>query len=269
MKNIWVAVIFSLALTSAHADLPSFADDVARAEAASDKETERDESYDDGGGSIFGEILFQIFRLIWFYNNSATTYGEYPYAERNFVHMPIAGLAMMTGETTGYPAREKNHWYSAELQGFRLEGIGDGTWFTLRGNAWRFFGPYIDGILILDDKSWFQAARIGASFTLFQSDPLSMNLYGQWNSWNGILDKNGASLGFDIQSFPVKPLALHARMGFQTFNRFAVAEAEVRAGILVERWEVFAGWRWWDLQTVKGSHIKDYSGPFAGTAVWF
>lgn len=242
-------------------------DEIANGDQDSDEDNDDEYSDEDDDGSIIGQILFEIFKFVWVLNNTTTTYGAYPYSPTGYISWaePADDYYGLDYVTTGY----RSSWFALDSEAIYLDGLGFGSWATLRGHFYRFFGPYLDSWVISDGSDLFYGLRVGGSLSLFQSDPFSMSVFAQWVSWNGILDREGANIGVELRSFPGRPLALQYRLGYQFFGSFHMLESDAQLGILFNRFEIFGGYRWWGLLTTSGDLTSDYGGPEFGVRLHF
>jgi hypothetical protein len=271
-----LSVVFMLMLVSVGglwADLDDFQEDVERTEEISEWEEEEDSPNSpssDSSGDCFSscldvlcsDIFWQIFTQVWALNNLGTTYEAFPYAEGGFMHWD---------EDFGAGARGslKDHWYEFSVQGVQLDTLGNGTWVTLEGHFFRFFGPYLEFFLFPEGSQNLNGQRIGLNLALFQSDPLTLSFYGQLTRWGGILERSGGTFGVELKSFPFQPVFMKFRAGAQVFESFNVAEVEVELGFMIDRFSLNGGWRFWDLGSRQGTLTNRYNGPFVGLGVYF
>ncbi|GEM_PF-2971323 len=261
---IFITLIFlSMPVFSDIADLEKDVEEAEKRNQPRPPATEDNQEKD----NPFFDLLLELFRIVWFVNNTTTTYNDYPYAKEDFVAWaePDDSKSEIWYNTTGI----KDYWYSLEIQPLLLEGIGYGGSVALKGHLFRFFGPYMEAWSHVDGEDFQGGARLGLLFSIIQSDPLNLSLYGQWNTWFGTINRGGGTLGLEFRSYPFQPLTLQARAGFQLFSAFKVAELEVQAGVMFNRFETFFGWRSWDLQTTWGDSVETYQGPFGGLRVYF
>lgn len=273
LRNCLAAFLFA-ALSAA----PVFADfDGLRTAVAEAEETteEEEESYSSGGGggeNSLAAAFFELFVQVWIVNNFYMSYGEAPYLEGKLIRYPrpvLAG-AQDKPDIEFAPVSEKDHWFAAEIQPVWMNGLdAGGSWFSFRGNMWRFFGPWIEAAYLTDGTEHLANARIGANFSIIQTNPFTLGAYFQWQLWSGILDRSSGTMGAYIDSYPFKPVALHFRGGVQQFDGYQIGEAELRGGFLRKKAEYSLGWRWWTVQSNSGTKIEGYSGPFASIGWWF
>ncbi len=237
-------------LSTLSADLSDFKKDVESTEQIAPQEKKTEEPPETDNSLL--NLLVDLFKFIWWLNTSTVTYQPYPYYDSN------------------YDLKEnRRHWFSADLQAMGLSNLGYGTWATLKGHFLPFFGPYLEGWSLSDGKSNLSGIRLGATIPLYQSDPFSLGLYGQWNTWIGILERTGGTLGLEFRAHPFPPISLQGKAGFQIFQNFSMGELEAQIGWNKGPWELFAGWRYWNLLTNQGVPLKEYAGAFGGIKVYF
>jgi hypothetical protein len=280
-KRIAAAALFFLALSGfSFADMSDFKDSIIEAEQApapkdddeqkTQKKSESDDKdNEDNLGTIILRAMFDLAADLWYPDNIGISYGSYPYEKGDYLRHALAEKDYDTGEWT-LDRKEGKPWaFSAEVQPFFLGKVGGGSWFTFRGNAWRFIGPYVEGAMLTDGTDTLGTARLGLTFSLLQTNPLSASLYAQWDTWSGLLDRNGFAFGIVADSYPIKPVSLHFRGGFQSFEKYSIGEAEIRGGALKGAWEFSGGWRFWTLIDAGGNKTNTWSGPFASVARYF
>lgn len=271
-KKTGVALLLAALALPARADLGDLKDAVDESERQK-KEQPVSAGQTETEESALGSVLFTLFRLAWGWNNLGTAYGAHPYDDdadgEKYIRYGTVATDLDTGKVGIEPASGRPCAFTAEIQPFWMDGIGGGSWATFKGNAWRFFGPYIEGCALTDGDEMLGSVRIGATFSLLQTNPFSMSLYGQWQLWSGFIDRSGGTFGIEMNCYPVKPISLHLRTGFQFFDSFSISETELRAGAFAGPMEFSAGWRWWNMLSGSGSRIDGWSGPFAGAAVYF
>lgn len=261
-----VALLLTAPLRADLADLETGVEAVEKDEGAGSPAPADTE---DGGDNLFGDLLIELFRILWATNNLSTTYGDHPYPDDGpFVRLGTWKPDPDTGDLGVYPLRGRDWWYTAEAQGFVLEGLGAGTWFSIQGNAFRFFGPYAEVWNLTDGSQIQGGVRAGANVSLLQTEVLSLAVYTQANFWYGTVNRSGGSVGLEARAYPLKPLSLGGRWGAQLFRKFSVSEAEALAGWVLGTVEVAAGWRWWQLRNLAGDPGAGWGGPFLGTKFW-
>lgn len=266
MRPTYPALLLLLTfLTPVYGDMDSFRDDVESAEEqAPEKEPADPANPQDGKRrqKNLGDFLMELTFLLWFHHNSTTTFGPYPYSSQGFVRW--AEVRQKSGILTPIPTGPRDFWFTGEVQALALDGLGYGGWASLKGHAFRFFGPSLEAWNLHDGKERLTGLRAGILVSLIQSDPINLGVYGQWHHWMGSLSRTGGTLGLEFRSYPFAPLTLQSRLGFQLFPLFTMGEMEFQAGVTQNSWEAFAGWRQWSLQTTGGQGVNQYNGPFIG-----
>jgi hypothetical protein len=94
-------------------------------------------------------------------------------------------------------------------------------------------------------------------------------MYLQYQRWAGLLFRHSGTLGFEFRLYPVKPLSLRAKAGFQLFEVSFIEEAELEVGCMLKAWEIFAGYRWWTLPEDATSTPASWEGPYLGIRRYF
>lgn len=271
MKTMKIAaVIFTLLILAPErglrADLGDFKDYVEKAEA--EKSAGEETSGGQAGGG-FADFLFRIFTIFWYYNNTALDFGRCPYDGPGYIRRPWDECSPPEADGAEYGGKP---WrYSADCGGLYLHGMGGGSWASFSGSFYKFIGPYADTFVISDGEDLLGGTRLGLQFFLVQTNVFNMALYGQWQQWYGVLYRTSGVAGLEFRLNPVKPLAFRAKTGFQLFDAFSLSEAELEGGFLIKAWEVFAGYRWWFLNSGAGdsSPFPRWQGPFIGLRRYF
>ena len=267
MKNpSLVLALLLLSPVPAAADLTTFKEDVEKAESTHQEEETKAEDSSGRSDDFFSVFVGGLIRILWTADNAYTTYENYPYEDKGFVLWP-EWRTDGHGHWFPVPASQRNHWFTASVEGFTLDGLGSGGWITLQGHFYRFLGPYIDAWALTDGQAALSGVRLGGQFALIQSDPVSLSVYGQYQIWSGVLSRQGGTMGLEFRSLPTRPLTLQARLGTQLFEGFVLTEAELQAGWLFGPSELIAGWRWWSLED--NDPNTRYQGPFLGVRTWF
>jgi len=256
--NKFAALLLTALLASgpAWADLNDLKDDVKTEEKKTDeaqKDT-KDEaaptaSSSSSGSDPVAEFVARLVVLAWAADNVWTTYEDYPYAGEapGFVRWPEA-TGSISSEGLGLKDRGgRNGYLTASLTGFGLDGYGAGAWASLEGHFYRFIGPYLETWTLADGSQRLGGYRLGATFSLIQADPFNLSVYGQFNGWYGVVNRQGGAVGLQLRTYPFRPLVLEARLGGQLFEKFSVSEGEFQLGWLFGRYEVVAGVRSWTI----------------------
>jgi hypothetical protein len=190
---------------------------------------------------------------LWTINNLYCHYGNYPYEYGGYVRHSYSDDSDNTPQ--------KLYWFSTSLSGLYLGDMGFGGWASFSGNLYKFFGPYVD--VFYTAREEMGGVRAGLHFSVIQSDPLNLSLYLQAQWYYGSLERVGGVGGFELRSYPYKPLSLRLKMGLQVFEYFQVGEVETEAGLMLQAWEILAGWRWWRLDN------STWNGPYLGVRRYF
>jgi hypothetical protein len=279
-----IVIAFFLTAGPVFADLSNLRDDVEEAESVSrnseeyyEEDTEDDYYQDDEcccedceeESNIFVEIMVEILSVIWSYNNAAASYSNYPYSDGAFYHGAQFQTDKYSGNDYLEPALPKRSWYELGAQAYYLDGLGTGTGLSIKGHFWSFIGPYLEGMFFYEGEDYLRAVRLGMQFALIQSTGFTLELYGQYQAWQGMLERQGGTFGVQLMSFPAKPVSLQIRSGAQFFPSFTVAEFDGRLGIMQGPWEFYGGWRWWNLLATNDQSIAVYQGPFFGVSRYY
>ena len=268
--------------TPVYATLDSFKKTIEEAETekeAEDKEEkevkEKKKKSNDSSGSLFDIFfggLFDIFFYAWAGGNLTINYGPYPYAEEKFIQHPSVDDYYdfdFNQETYSFcDFSKKNHSFSTGLSAFHLGGIGTGSWFSFSGNIFKFFGPYLDAYMITDTKQILGGGRAGLHFSLIQSNFYNLACYAQWQGWGGTLSRNSFVTGLDTRLYPVKPLSIRFKAGFQLFENLSISELEGEICVMLKAWEFYIGYRYWGL-TDEHFATSPWHGPYLGIRTYF
>ncbi len=252
-----------------------FADDVIQSNFnASDNPTLKSDTSSSPGCMELGCTL-------WVFRNLLVGYLDYPYQngyDFNFVHPDFSNRKKEPEKNenevfTSYSesAFDQNNpndnnlnsnFYNIETGIFSdFNGINIYT-ASLRGRFWRIFGPQIDLRVDNLDSNFFDSAAIGFNFPLFQFDYFIPEIYFQSVMSGNDFSKNGNAYGIYISSYPVKPVTLTYKYGKEDYDDYIVTENTFKIGLIIYRFEVFAGF-----QSLKSSDSK-CSGYVFGMRVW-
>jgi hypothetical protein len=209
-------------------------------------------------------LITQLLILLWFPDNFFFNYGRYPYEEEGFIQRPEPG----TQAFEAFDFNKKSYTFSAGLSAFHLGGIGTGSWVSVSGNIFKFFGPYLDAYILTDATQILYGGRAGMHFSLIQSNVYNLACYTQWQGWSGVLARNAFVTGLDTRLYPVKPLTIRLKAGFQIFGNFSLGELEGEAGVMVKAWEFYFGYRYWG---IADDHFASspWHGPYLGIRRYF
>jgi len=250
------------------ADLGEFKKDVEQEEKTKDADSEKKDK--DGGGTDDGGCLgncctpfFNVFWSIsgdlWAVNNLSVVYQDYPYSSPDFHFMTFVDPSGPGNAGT----RGRSHYFRLSGGGVWADDRGLGFEASLRGHLWKFFGPELDVRSLWDGKDVLLHSGLGFNIALFQSDPLSCDLYCQYSFLWGILARKGAATGAVFTSYPVKPLVLDMKIGMQIYQRIVFVDFSFSAGVMIGRHELYAAF---DLLQ---SELARLTGVSTGVRVFF
>ncbi|MDR2150473.1 MAG: hypothetical protein LBO67_06595 [Spirochaetaceae bacterium] len=250
-----------------YATLESFKNTLENSESEAEKKTtEADASEkekDPDSSSSSNSTLFELMGIIWQGINFTFTYGAYPYAEDGFIQRPKSIV-----DFESFDFNKKNYSFSAGVSAFHLGGIGAGSWVSLSGNIFKFFGPYLDAYIITDTEQVLGGGRAGLHFSLIQSNGYNLAWYAQWQGWGGALSRHAFVTGLETRVYPVKPLTIRLKAGFQLFSSLSLGELEGEIGVMVKAWEFFLGYRYWGIAEEHFSG-SPWHGPSIGLRSYF
>jgi hypothetical protein len=203
---------------------------------------------------------------LWALNNFSSYYGHYPYESGGYIRYASASVSMDADEADlpeDNPSR-KFFWFNTSVAGLYFGDMGFGSWISFSGNIFKFFGPYVD-VYYLNGEEMI-GSRAGLHFSLIQTNPFNMSLYfqAQWQFIDPDWDRAAVVGGLEFRLYPVKPLSLRLKLGGQVFEYFRIGEIEAEAGVLLQAWEIFGGWRWWNMEGGPG-----WNGPYLGVRRYF
>ncbi len=170
--------------------------------------------------------------------------------------------------------------FSLSTSQFRMnKSIGWGNDTRFEGLFW-FVGPYFEHMYFMnqdenDDSELYNGnIRLGGQVVVFQHNIFSLAVIAQWSHWYGDASpmlENGLSVGFQVQSFPVRPLHIDWRIEFQTFSdNLKLLDSVATLGILVNRYEIFAGWKYLGVENIStGTITESWNGVTFGAKVYF
>ncbi|MDR1985622.1 MAG: hypothetical protein LBP88_01450 [Treponema sp.] len=257
------------------ADLDAFKDHVEKIEknkAEDQTPASEESSSSEAESSSFAAFLFDLAGVLWLYNNTYLHYGAYPYCQEGYIQripIPISDFQELNPLVSSGVEKGKYYWFSAGLSAFYLQDMGGGSWVSFSGNGYQFIGPYGDLFFISDGKTFLNGLRAGIHLSLLQFNPFNASLYLQYQMWTGLLFRHSGDFGLEFRLYPVKPLTLRAKVGFQVFEFFSLGEAELEAGFMFKAWEGFAGYRWWTLTEASPEQLLSWSGPYLGIRRYF
>ena len=269
LTKVIFIILFAVVSTQAvYADMESFINHINEAEKEKPDKSSHTASTnsandDDDDDSLF-IIIMELFIQLWPLNNLYIYYAPYPYYPNGYIRRP---WNFYPEQYTGNDFTNRTHWFSTSVSGFYLKDIGYGPWLNFSGNLYKFFGPSLDGFLTSDGDKTLYGLRAGLQFSLLQFNGISMNLYWQWQLWSHpSLERSGSVFGLEVRLYPIKPITIRLKWGGQFFEHFTMSDFEVQAGFMIKAWELYGGWRSWNL-SAKGD--PQWTGFFGGIRYYF
>ncbi len=218
-------------------------------------------------------FLLEIAGLYWYYNASTARYTSFPYKYDDLTYIKWAQTQ------TSPEAKTKAYRYSASDSFFYLADLGTGNEFCFEGLSFPVVGPYFENIVISEQDDFLDETygniRLGAQLSILQTNLVTITGILQWSRWYGkiseVLKQSGIALGMDFHIFPFKPLGLQWKFSWQGFDENVyVRDSLLSAGIFLERYELFAGWKLLEVGNSENSKpTKKWNGISTGCRVYF
>ncbi|MDR1893618.1 MAG: hypothetical protein LBQ61_02845 [Spirochaetales bacterium] len=253
-------------LTPVQAALNDFKEKVEAAEETENPPRRPSSSSRSDHNEEAADFWFALFRVLFYYNLHIS-YGPFPYSPRGFI-LPPGFIEDVDGGEVLRTQRAKFFSLAGSAEGIFLEGLGFGGWARLSGPLLKILGPEMEYFYIRDSRDNFRGSRIGGALYIIQSNPFTLKVYLQYLKWEGVLSMEGAVLGFEVLSYPKAPLSFRLRMGTQDFDSSHVNELEIEAGLELNRFNFYGGFRLWTLKD-NGETLGRYPGFFAGVRCFF
>ncbi len=239
------------------ADLSDFEKRIEEAEAAAKPDEEEAEPKPDTRTEeqkqAESEFVFAILK-IWFYLNFAVDYGDYPYGDRPYIRF-----------RDGDEARWKFYRMSVGADAYLTADSRMGYRAELEGKFLPFIGPRLDVSGLYDGAREQYFVGLGAQASLLQTRWVCADVYGQWVSMKGLVDREGSALGIVLTVYPGAKLSLVAKLGGQSYSSgLELNDWSCSVGRHFGRWELYGGWR--SLAAETGTII---GGAFLGCRAHF
>lgn len=281
-KGIITALLFlTIATLPVFADIDSFTDSVEESNEDAQKDNghyakKQTHSSSSSCSDCCSDGVVEILFTLWMLDNGAVTFEPYPYAtDDKYMH-----FNSLTGNDTssffGDGWSDRSFRYTVATSAVYTKDIGFGNESCLEGYIFKCIGPLFENIIYTDLKEVTGNVKLGGQMALLQSNPLSILLYGQWTHWYGKvgeeLPKSGFSGGFILRSYPVKPLVVEWKLGWQSFGEDYTnfMESDVRLGVMINRVELFASWKYMNISNDTTSLIySENNGVTLGTRLYF
>lgn len=113
----------------------------------------------------------------------------------------------------------------------------------LHGKFIPLLGPEASCKVYSDLDDTLYHFRLGFNYTIFQYGGFLSDWYLQLCAMDGMISDSGAATGFILQLYPVKPLTLKLRYGWEFYDENTFTDVELRAGIQFQNWEFFTGYQ--------------------------
>ncbi len=173
--------------------------------------------------------------------------------------------------------------FSLDTSAVYLHGFGFGNETRFEGLLFPYVGPYFENLSLYNakngdfdfsQKGFRNNVRLGGLVSLLQTNILSANFIVQYTAWQGEhFDdfRRGATVGLLLRSYPIKPLVLEWKFGYQFFpHDFQIFESDLHVGIMINRYEIFASWKALDFSNEDTkTHFQTFYGASLGARVYF
>ena len=273
MKKILSVILAFLCLAS---PLSSYGAFDSAVESAKEKDTDSNESekshgssasssQSDSAESSLAQFFAEIFAYLWLFNIYAR-YCPYPYSDDSTKYLVYADFGSDSNdteippdvETFPVPERTRKHRFSLDTSAVWLKELGIGNETRFDSMLFPVVGLYAKNFILYDhihNEGSMGNVNLGINFPLFQTNPLSLSVKIGWARWYNdvtqILKDGAFVLGAEWKSYPFKPLTLRWDIDWQIFpdsdgdvSDVYVFNSDVQMGIMIERFEVFAGWKY-------------------------
>lgn len=232
----------------------------------SDDDKDDDEDNDDVAYAIFLLALVAAAGIgVAYYWMNSVQFLDYPYQETGEDYpgdekLPGEGNYIMRGNfedlfTHSDPGYCSNR-FSIDTSFVWLNEIGLGAESRFEGLFFPYFGPYFENMALcnfqegdfrFNEKGFRDNLKLGGQLSLFQSNFISATFLLAYTNWFGdSFDdyNNGVYAGALLRSYPVKPLVLEWKFGWQFYSGdFNVFESNLQVGAMAGKTELFAAWK--------------------------
>lgn len=227
-------------------------------------------SLQDDAETSLVEFFLEIFAYLWLFNAEAR-YCPYPYSSPNtkyLVYNDFIPLEVENAETYSSPNR---YWrFSLDTSAFWLKGLAIGNETKFNCMFYPLIGIYAENAFFYDHISGEETmgnVNLGLNVPIFQFNPLSLYCKLGWTKWYNdvtpLLKDSAFFLGFEFKSYPFKPVAIKWDAGWQFYENDAyVYDSDLQIGIMIDRFEIFSGWKYLETGTEKvdSTHWNGVSG---------
>ncbi|MBO4387411.1 MAG: hypothetical protein J5817_10425 [Treponema sp.] len=221
-----------------------------------------------------GDILSELFSLLWLVNNLTVSFDAYPYA--NGRYLTFEGFSLYGSDKENSAMQD---WrFEIESNAFVFPKKVWGVESRLEGILWKFIGPVFENTIyypigdwednndfeehpsalpppevamdIFDpDRKYAGNVRLGGQLSLWYANPLSLSVFLQWSKWYGAIDCSGTELGLIAKSYPADPILVEWRGSIQMlkdkYHIDSIYESHLEIGAMVApRIEVYGAWKY-------------------------
>jgi hypothetical protein len=253
-------LFWSLAAYPVLSGLKDFSDESKNAEkrkssssGSSSNSSASSNSSDDMDGCFdpCGEIIGMIIADMYMYANFPVRYAPYPYCNSEYKDSFItrenvrksSDDKFILSRDEGFPDNTRAHYYSLSA-GYHYAGDNVKCgFFSARGKFWKMIGPEAEYRMYSDKDGKLHVFSAGLNIPLFQFDLFSPDFYIGFGGFRGMLDRNGLSIGGSLSIYPFKPVIFTMKGGVLRFDKILYREFDYRLGIILNRYELFGGYR--------------------------
>lgn len=248
---------------NSYSSLKDFKDDVEKEEKENSSGSSSggsSSSSDDESDAICSDAcieLYGVLAVVWVVQNMSVSYLDYPYqkndADRNYViphdinedDSDTTGSVTKKADTNNRTEDKYTKPFYFTIEGGRQWCGDEGTaWYgAISGKFYKIIGPELEFKRTMDESDRLDYYAFGLNIPLFQFPGIIPDLYFQKAYMRGIIDRSGYALGVNVSIFPVRPLVLSARYGRQVYDEIYFHDYGCRIGIMLYRFQVFAGYR--------------------------
>ncbi len=243
---------------------------------------------------LFAELLSELIVGTWLKANTNLTYGRFPYCPEGYIQ-PNITFDAEKGITETKKIGFKDYRGYAEISAFgiaftkitepeetdsgrnaaliKFKHVFDELSYGVDAEVHTYLLKCIglDGEFwnVSDSSGFLSGGRAGFRISCVQTNYFVLGMYFHGLMWSSSKLMFGGALGFDCELYPTEPLVLMARFGVQTLeNDIDILEADVSLGFIIDRFEIFAAYRFWLLLT-DYSEDHPYHGGRVGVRTYF
>lgn len=273
MKKFIISVLFLFAGAGlfAQTDSISFSEKDFSSSVTSDFNISRFYYEEESEPESFSQFVFElVLELLWF-QNYCVYYDDYPFKDdTDYIKYSFT------------PELAKGRPYHFALEGafyYFPESKTLGNELRFEGTFWHFFGPVIENQLFtkLTDENNYGHLKLGGSYHIFQTNPLSLTFFIQWSHLYGSWKDDGVNLGLIIKSYIARTVLLEFRMCFSDYDSGeaegdyeydpdTIAEIHFEAGFMISGpYELYVAYK----SVQDGIHQTDESAVSVGLKRYF